>query len=260
MSKLPLFFVIAYDILKSIMTKKTNQANVAKSKKSSINKPARKVNRAVAETEKIAQLSNLPVDNSKLQMWNKKLFRLAIVIAIVAGIVYLAKNVFVVALVNNRPISRLAIIKQLEKSQGKLVLEQLVTETLITQATNKAGVKVEKEEINKTIQEIEESFKAQNQDLDSLLAMQGMTRSDLLKQIALQKKIEAILKDKAQVSDDEVAQYLEDSKDFLPEDKTEEELKTMAREQLVQQKMGEAFQSWMNDLKDKAKIQYFKQY
>lgn len=251
--------MFGYDILKAIMSKIKKKMTT---KKGSITKKTKKIivgkTASVVKTA-VSNLADQPL-NKKLKAWNQKLFRLAIVVVVVAGLAYLVKNVFFVALINGKPISRYTVIKQLEKTQGKNVMEQLVNEALIEQATKKSGVKIEQTMIDEAIKEIEDNISTQGQDLETLLSLQGMTREDLVKQITLQKKIEAILQGKTQVTDEEIAEYLENNTDFLPEDKTEEELNVLARAQLVQQKMSQEFQTWMEDIKSKADIKYFREY
>ncbi len=251
--------MFGYDILKTIMSKTKKKMTT---KKSSITKNTKKAAKGKFASVKKTVAENLGAQplNKKLQGWNQKLFRLAIVIAAVAGLAYLVKNVFLVALVNKKPISRYAVIKQLEKTQGKAIMEQLVNEALIEQATKKSGIVIEQTVVDEAIKEIEDNISAQGQSLETLLSAQGMTKKDLIEQITLQKKIEAILQDKVQITDEEVAEYLESNAKFLPEDKTEEELNNLAREQLAQQKMSQEFQTWMETVKNEANIKYLREY
>ena len=54
--------------------------------------------------------------------------------------------------------------------------------------------------------------------------------------------------------------YIETNADLLPEDQNTEELNNKVKNQLQQQKLSEAIQTWLTDLKDKANINYFVDY
>jgi len=113
------------------------------------------------------------------------------VFILVAGGLLLKKEL-VVATVNGQPISRLTLIREMEKNSGKQVLEGLIGKTLILQEAKKQSVFVAKEDIDQEMAKIEENFKNQGQDLNQLLAFQGMTKADLEEQIQLQKTAEKL--------------------------------------------------------------------
>src|SRR4030066_771684 len=64
----------------------------------------------------------------------------ALILVIVLGLMYLAKGLFIAAVVNGRPVSRLTLIKNLEKAQGKTTLDNLITEELISQEAKKEQI------------------------------------------------------------------------------------------------------------------------
>ena len=113
------------------------------------------------------------------------------VFVLIAGGLLLKKEL-VVATVNGQPIFRLTLIREMEKNSGKQVLEGLIGKTLILQEAKKQNVSIGQEEINQEMAKIEENFKNQGQDLNQLLAFQGMTRADLEEQIQLQKTAEKL--------------------------------------------------------------------
>ncbi len=192
------------------------------------------------------------------KLTSNKTTKKLVVLIIVIGTLYLARGLFVAALVNYQPITRLAVISELEKLYGADALDSLVTKSLIVQEARKQGITVAKEDVEGEIAEIEASLSGQ--DLDSLLALQGMTRTDLEAQLKVQIMVEKLFSDKVQVTDEEVDQYLAENKDYFSEDLTEEELKDQAKSQLIQQKLSEEFQSWLADLRQNASLHYFVNY
>ena len=73
----------------------------------------------------------------------------------------------------------LATIRELEKAEGKRILDSLVTQTLITQEAKKRNVSATDGEIRDEIAKIEKNISDQGQKLDDLLAIQNLTRKQL---------------------------------------------------------------------------------
>ena len=196
--------------------------------------------------------------NFKKLKGNKK-FIVGAVIVVLLTLFYLLKGLFVAAFVNGQPISRLSVVRELERRGGAQALDSVISQTLILQEAKKQKVTATDEEVNATIAEIEVSLEGQG-GLDQILISEGMTRDDLINQVRLQKLAEKILSDQVSVSDEEVRQYIETNADLLPEDQNTEELNNKVKNQLQQQKLSEAIQTWLTDLKDKANINYFVDY
>ena len=189
----------------------------------------------------------------------RKLFLPCLIIAILlfAALVLNFKDLFVVALVNNRPISRVTLDRELEKQAGSSILENMIIKTLINQNAKKKGISITLAEVSQQIAEIEKQFAGQDQNLDTLLATRGQTRKDLTEQIEIQLMVEKILADEAEVTDEEIAKYFEENKSSFPKGTVLEDKKEEIKEMLYQQKMSDAFQTWTDKMKEEAKIIYF---
>lgn len=186
-----------------------------------------------------------------------KILIIPLMVIALVGLLYYFRSEFIVALVNNRPISRLALIKELEKQAGKQVLDSLITKTLILQEARKQKITVSQDEINQELEKLEDNFVQQGQNLDQLLDLQGMSRHDLIEQIKIQKIAEKIAGQDINITDQEVDDYLEENKSFFPEEAEEEEIKATAKQQLEEQAMSQKLQSWLESLREEAKIHYF---
>jgi len=187
---------------------------------------------------------------------NKKVLYPAIII-LIAILLALTKSLFVAAIVNGTPISRLAVVRQLEKQGGTEALNTFIERTLIFGEAKKQGVSVSKEVIDSQLTSIEELLKGQGLTLDEALEARGQTRSELTEQIRIQKTVEAILFQKINVSEEEIAAYFEENRELLDEGATLEDVKEDIRNQLSQQKLNAEYQNWIGELKAKAKIFYF---
>lgn len=203
----------------------------------------------------------LAIDKSPIidRLKQPRIFIPLIIIAlIIAG--FLLKGLFIAALVNGQPISRLSIIAELEKQSGKQALSALISQTLIFQEAKKKNVQVTEKEINDSVKQIEDSLKKQGQNLDAALTAQGMTRQDFLMQLKLRGLVEKLLADRIKVTDKEVTDYIEKNKETLPTDLKEDEIKKGVKEQLKQQKLASESQKWIEGLNKNAKINYFVNY
>ena len=82
---------------------------------------------------------------------NKKILIIIASIIIVLSLGFLFKSLFVVVIVNGKPISRLALIRDLEKAGGSQTLDNLIAKTLIEQEAKAKGVSLTQEEIDKEV-------------------------------------------------------------------------------------------------------------
>lgn len=166
-----------------------------------------------------------PVENTTLtnRLKQPKIF-IPLIVIILIVLAFVFKGVFVAALVNGQPISRLSLIKELEKQGGKQTLASLINQTLILQEAKKKNINISEKEVNEEVKKIEEDLKKQGQNLDTALLTQGMTRGDLIAQLKIRKLVEKLLADQIKVTDKEVADYVEKNKETFPENISDKEI------------------------------------
>ena len=183
-----------------------------------------------------------------------------IVVIIALGVlVYIYKGLFIAATVNGSPISRLAIIQELEKASGKDLLDSLIIEKLVQNEANAKKIIVSNDEINGEIKKIEDQIVAQGATLDAALAAQRMSMEDLKKQIIFQMEVEKLIADKINVTDEEVAQYIKDNAISIPEGQ-EATTTAQIKDELRNQKLSTEGKALIATLKSQAKIRYFVNY
>ncbi len=183
-----------------------------------------------------------------------------LIIIIIFGILYYFKGLFIVAIVNGNPISRISLIRELERRDGKQVLSSLVAQELILQEAKKKNVNVDKKEIDDETKKAEAGLAKQGQNLDQALAIQGLTRKDFIKQLEIEKLVEKIFAKEIQVSDKEVSDYVEQNKTTIPAEMKLEDVRSAVKKQLEQQKLSVKVQPWLQNLQKNAKINYFVNY
>ncbi len=242
--------------------KKTSKENTVE-KKAEMKKQEKKNNakdkEKTAKAAKISPLSKIKKQELPKPVLSKTTIILLILVLLI-GLAYIFRSLFIAVMVEGRPISRLKVIREAEKNAGPQILDQLVTEALIEQKAQEQGIQISDEAVDAQIEEIKESVAGQGQDFDQLLEMQGLTINELRRQIKMQLAVDAMVGADVQIDEEAIAEYLENNRDFLPEDLSDEELDDLAEQQLQQQKMGEKYQEWMDELKEEANIQYFVDY
>lgn len=189
-----------------------------------------------------------------------QLILISLGIAVVAILLTLqfTKGVFVAATVNGSPISRLAVISELEGQSGKQALDSLITKKLIENETK--SISISEQDIDSEIEKIKQQVASQGGTLDDALEQQGMTMEQLREQITVQKKLEKLLADKILISDEDVNAYIKDNKITPSNGQNPENVRTQVKEQLQQQKFGQVAQEWLSELKAEAKIKYYVEY
>lgn len=189
----------------------------------------------------------------------RKIILAGVLIAIVI-IIFQFKGLFVAATVNGAPITRLSVIQQLEKEGGKSVLDTLVTNELVLQEAQKEKVTASSSEISAQIVQITSNLKSQGQDLTSALAAQGMTQADLQSQVKLQILVQKMAGKNITVTDKEAQDYFNQNTSTYPKGTKFADVEAEIKNTLQQQKMSDAVNTWIANLKSKAKINYFVNY
>ena len=183
---------------------------------------------------------------------------LAFILIIVAFL--FTRGYIVAATVNGTPISRLAIVTELEKQGGKQALEAAIQQQLLQNALQEKDIIIEDRIVDEEIKLIEENVKSQGGTLEAALEQQNMTLDMLREQIKSQKGIELAIADKLAVTDEEVASYAKTAGIEKPAEMSEVEFSEAIKEQLKQQKFQTEAAIWVQSLTDSANITYYISY
>ncbi len=233
----------------------------ATSKQSSKSTPKSTVKNVAAVEKTTSEKTYTPkTDDRRSVQVRKKYVGLIALILLVGALLYFFRGLFVAAVVNGQPISRLEVIRQAEKQSGKQTLDTLVRNALIEQKAKQQNVTVSDQEISDEIKKLEDNLSKQGQKLDQVLEAQGMSRDELNKLIRLDKLVAKMVGKDVKVTDQEINEYLEKNKDALPEGTDENTLKKQIGEQLKQQKTNEKVRTWLADLQKEASVKYYVQY
>lgn len=198
--------------------------------------------------------------NKKSVNLSKRYVALIATILLLGAALYYFRGLFVAAVVNGQPISRLEVVRQTEQQAGKQTLDTLVRNALIEQKAKEQNVTVTEQEIDAEIKKLQDNLSKQGQNLDQVLQAQGMSQEDLRKLIRLDKIVQKMVGQDIKVTDQEVTAYIEENREALPQDAEEAELKKQVTEQLKQQKTNEKVRTWLADIQKEANVTYFVQY
>lgn len=212
-----------------------------------------------AKTTTVVASSSAPKISSPVRLKKSYLLWGIGVITLILAI-YLLRGIFIAATVNGQPISRIAVIRELERQGGKQALNSIVTKNLILQEAKKQNVTVNQEEIDKELKRIEDNIKRQGQTLDQALMLQGMTRESLQGQIRLQKMIEKIVGKDIKVTEKAIDEYIAKNQESIPQEQDPKVVRKQVKEQLRQQKLNEKVNTWITSLRKNAKISSFVPY
>ena len=214
----------------------------------------------MAKKEKIAKKN---ITSNLIVRQPKRIFLLGLIFLLILGLIYFSVRFFLVASVNGQLVSRLTIIKELEKQGGKKTLDTIILKTLINQEAKKRKVSISTKEVDTEVSKIENNITSQGTTLDALLLQQGMTKKDLANEIKLQLLVTKMVGSNISVTSKEIDDYLASQKEqpLLDSAQSTPELtKDQAKEVIKQQKLQEKIQTFVADLKAKAKINYFINY
>ncbi|MCW1888671.1 MAG: SurA N-terminal domain-containing protein [Candidatus Moranbacteria bacterium] len=211
----------------------------------------------VVEAEEVSETAST-VKQKIARHW--KLLTIALVVIVLILIGSLARSLFVAAIVDGEPISRLAVIKELEKRSGGQALDTMVIKKIILKQALLQGISISGDDVDQEVSTLEERMAAQGSTLEAALSQQGMTMEQFREQIILQKALEKILADKLVATDEEVNKYLEQTKAMAPKGMAEDEFRDKVKEQIKSQKFDVEVGKWLTEQKQKANIRYFVDY
>jgi parvulin-like peptidyl-prolyl isomerase len=241
---------------------KTTRSKKAAVKKTKAIKPKKTEN---LESEMNASDITSTDSGRKINFRSKTSISLILGALILALLAYFGVKYFVVAWVDKKPITRFEYYQNLESRYGKDTKEQMITEKLILDEAQGKGVSVSDKEIQDEINKFVAQQGGQAQ-LDQILQMQGLNMDQLKRLVRLQLLRQKLFGNNITVSDQELSQYIEQNKQSLLPDKDQlatdsanpeisDAQKAQIKDQLKQQKINDAFQTWLTQTLQSSRVQ-----
>lgn len=183
------------------------------------------------------------------------LFSIALLTLVIAGC---SKNGAadpneVVATVNGENITRAEFTERLEKIAGQQILDQMITEKLILMEGEKKKVSPTDAEVDAELKSTVQRFGGDEQ-FKAFLERRGETMEEAKERIVLQLTVQALVADKAKVTEEQIKSEYEANKDTLYAGKTYAQAKPDIKKQLEEQEVAKLIPAYIQELKDKAEI------
>jgi len=231
-----------------------------KAKKTNI--PAKKVTPTKTTTTQQSVSSPVSAPSSAPEKYRaaKAIALIVIVCILMFLMAYLFKGVFVAASVNGEAISRIVVIRSLEKQSGQMVLDNLITKKLILQEADNRKIVIVQKDIDDEIKSISDNLKKQGTTLEKAMESQGMSQDELNDEIRVQIALKRMTSGDVKVTDKEIEDFVAANDSSFPEGTTDEQKRNLARTQLQQQISGERTQNIISELQKKAKIIHYAGY
>lgn len=187
--------------------------------------------------------------------FNTKVLYLIVGLLALSALLLANKGMLVAAVVDGRPVWSWELNSVLVDRYGKQTLEGMISEKLIESEARKLGVVMTPAEVAAREEEIVKGLGG-GMNLEEILKIQGLTKSEFDRQITLQLTVQKLLGKDLTITDTDVDNFIATNRATLVA--TEEAaLKTEARQAILDAHIGEKLQPWFNELKEKAKILRF---
>lgn len=212
---------------------------------------ATKRSTVVKTAPKTTVVKKTPVVKQSIQDTPAWVTAVAIVLIILGYAVY---RFWGVAKIDNVTISRLDYYNAMERQVGAQVLDSLIEETLILQAAKAQNYVADQKAIDDQIATVSAQIIAQGSTIEDALKAENLT----LDQVRRMYEINLIAKDLGSgdtaVTDAEIDAYITENKANLPTTLTTEEIRSMVKTQLENQKANQNIAAWIETLKSSAEI------
>lgn len=190
-------------------------------------------------------LQNFKVSSKK----SKLIIASLILLVLLGGLGYFGYKSLVLAWVDNTPITRYTLYKQMEEKFGQQYTEQLIVESLIAKEAKAKGVEVSDMDIDSEIGKIQESQGGADK-LEQALTAQNMTMPQLRNQLKFRLMIEKTFGKDIAITEQELNEYIEKNKAQMPpmEGMSASEsasLKQQVSQSLKSEKLNKTFEDWI---------------
>jgi len=187
--------------------------------------------------------------------FNTKILYLIILLLAVSAVLLANKGLLVAAVVDGRPVWSWELNGVLVDRYGKQTLEGIISEKLIESEARKQGVVMTPAEVAAREEEIVKGLGG-GMSLEEILKIQGLSKSEFNRQIALQLTVQKLLGRDLVIAESDLDNYIATNRATLVATQ-EAALRSEARQAILDGYIGEKLQPWFNELKAKAKVLRF---
>lgn len=255
--------------VKDMATKKITKKTPVKSTKAvskvtaasvSASKSRKSVRSKKEDEIKTSEIDNQTSDSPKSKIITKKYLYAVAAVVVLVGVLFIASRFWVVAWVDNKPITKFELYSLLEKRDEGKTAEELIVQKLLVSEGQKQRQAVTDAEIEAEIKKIED-LQGGAAQLDQILAINSTTREDFRKLVELQLLKQKLFGGDVNITEEQVDKYMEDNKDALPPDALANpqsseaaQLRQNVKDQLQQTQIQENFSKWLEEAMNSSRV------
>jgi hypothetical protein len=240
---------------KKTTTKRTSVRKVDSSKASTSQKVS--APKRTTRKKETSEMNTMEMDSRESSpksrvITRKYLYAVAGVVVLI-GLLFIASRFWVIAWVDNKPVTKFELYSLLEKRDQGKTQEELITQKLLESEGQKQRQSVSDAEVQAEVKKVEEQQGGAEQ-LKQVLAANGTTYEEFQKLVKRQLLIQKLFGGGINITDADVEKYMSDNKDALPpavlenpESSEAAKLKDSVREQLKWGKISENYQKWIQE-------------
>lgn len=189
----------------------------------------------------------------KRPMWH-----IMVVVLLIVGLIGLLitnRSMFIAAIVNGQPIFRWDLNSVLATRYGQQTLDGMLTERLIADEAKKTNISISQAEIDARGEEILKSF-GSTLSVEEFLKLQGLSKAEFDTQLKLQLTVQKILSKDLVITDTDISNYIASNSATLIATEPGA-MKEEAKNAILDMHVSEKFQTWIQEIREKASIQRF---
>lgn len=216
--------------------------------------PTTKKKTARKKATKEIEFSEVDLDKSpKSRIITRKYIYAVLIVLAVIGVLFTASRFWVIAWVDNKPVTKFELYSVLESRDKGKTAEELIVNALLKSEGAKQRQSVSDAEVEEEIKKIE-SNQGGAEQLDQILSIKGLGREDFRKLVAQQLLIQKLFGKEVNITDGDVKKYMETEKASLdpqvlanPESSEAGRMREAIKEQLKWNKVNENYNNWLKD-------------
>src|SRR3989344_3720894 len=221
--------------------------------------PKKTARKKVSDEMELSEVSfNKQVPKTKI-ITRKYLYAVVIVLAVI-GLLFTASRFWVIAWVDNKPVTKFELYSVLESRDAGKTSEELIVNALVKSEGSKQRQSVSDADIAAEIKKIEDNQGGAEQ-LDQILSIRGLTREDFIKLVSQQLLIQKLFGKEVNITEEDVDKYIETEKASLdpkvlasPESSETARMREGIKEQLKWDKVNEGYNIWLQEALQSSRV------
>jgi hypothetical protein len=243
--------------IKKTSIKKTDSAKTGTSQK--VSAPKKTTRKKEISEMNVSEMETAESSPRSKVITRKYLYAVAGVVVLI-GLLFVASRFWVIAWVDNKPVTKFELYSLLEKRDQGKTSEELITEKLLESEGQKQHASVSDAEVQAEVKKVEEQQGGPDQ-LKQVLAANGTSYEEFQKLVKRQLLIQKLFGGGIDITDADVDKYMTDNKDALPpailenpQSSEAAKLKESVKEQLKWGKISENYQKWIQENLNGARV------